>query len=253
MSADELIKLAELYRSGMLTKAEFDDQKRAVLEGRQHHTQAAPQRYSKKPSIFGRIIFAVLGIILLQHYLSPSQDKPSSNTRSSNQQQLATTYAETMPVEEKSLLAAVVNGRQIYQAGQNDMAKGASRPRRAEEICSRISDPHVHDWVGVISILDTNQDGKGVRGVDIGQDTVVKTWNNSLSDFADKTLIEPNTSLFASAIRLKVGDVVSFSGDLMRSATDCFKEGSLTLAGSITSPEFIFKFDTIKTLFDVSQ
>jgi hypothetical protein len=73
----------------------------------------------------------------------------------------------------------------------------------------------------------------------------VQTWNNALSDIEDDTLIDPKSALFAKASALSVGQEVTFSGAFRPYTTDCIREGSLTLSGSITEPEFIFRFSDV--------
>ena len=82
----------------------------------------------------------------------------------------------------------------------------------------------------------------------IGSDISVKTWNNSLSDISDGTLIEPSSQLFAVASQLHKGQLVRFSGSLREDKTDCVRDSSLTLDGSISEPEFIFKFQSISAV-----
>jgi hypothetical protein len=105
--------------------------------------------------------------------------------------------------------------------------------------------PSIEKWTGTVETLSSNGDGFGVLSIKIDGDVSVKTWNNSISDVGDHTLIDPNSSVFRKATSLKVGQKVVFSGAFIPSATDCFREGSMTLGGSLRSPEFIFRFSDI--------
>lgn len=153
-----------------------------------------------------------------------------------------------LPEPQKAFIAAVQTARETYSKGSNDMAKGAARPARAKQICSALKGSQAKDWVGTIYKLTTNGEGKGVIEVTIGPDIYVKTWNNSVSDISDRTLIDPDSNLFKSAVTLKEGQHVSFSGLFFKSSSDCVKESSLTMRGSITEPEFIIRFSSIKPL-----
>lgn len=106
----------------------------------------------------------------------------------------------------------------------------------------------IADWIGKVTTLTTNGDGKGVIEVSISDHVTIKTWNNSLSDIADETLIEPGSSVFSQLGELHNGDKVKFSGGLISAPTDCFKEGSVTLHGSMSDPEFILRFSRIEKL-----
>jgi hypothetical protein len=146
---------------------------------------------------------------------------------------------------EALLVAAAIKGSQVYAAGANDMAKGAARPGRARDICAAMPSAAVENWTGTVEELSSNGDGLGVLSVKIDSDVAVKTWNNSVSDISDHTLINPNSSVFRKAAALKVGQKVVFSGTFIPDQTDCLREGSMTLAGSLESPEFIFRFSDI--------
>ena len=74
----------------------------------------------------------------------------------------------------------------------------------------------------------------------------MKTWNNTLSDIGDHTLIATNSPLYGPVSQLREGQSVRFSGELVRDSLDCFKEGSLTVSGAMTEPEFIIRFTDIR-------
>lgn len=148
----------------------------------------------------------------------------------------------SIPDMETRFNLAIERGMAQFAAGVNDMQKGAARPQRASEICAALQTLDVDNWVGQIAVLSSNGDGKGVLSIRIGKNTYVHTWNNSLSDISDATLIEPGSTLFKRVASLKTGDWVTFSGIFMRSQTDCVRESSMSLSGSLTEPEFIFRF-----------
>ena len=100
----------------------------------------------------------------------------------------------------------------------------------------------VTQWVGTVSKLSSNGDGKGVMSIKVGKDIYVETWNNEVSDIGDQTLIEPGSALYRKAITLSVGQRVAFSGTFMSSDVDCVREKSLTLDGSMTEPAYTFRF-----------
>ncbi|MCP9626660.1 hypothetical protein NML43_06130 [Rhodopseudomonas palustris] len=153
-----------------------------------------------------------------------------------------------LPNAELALISTVENARDAYAAGANDMAKGSARPARAKGLCSLMKSPVAKDWIGELATLSSNSDGWGVLAVKINSNIVLKTWNNAVSDAADKTLIDPNSPVFKKAAVLRTGQRVKFSGQFIRDQTDCFREGSLTLKGSLTQPEYIFRFSDIELL-----
>lgn len=153
-----------------------------------------------------------------------------------------------MPIEQAEVIGAVMTARRQYAQGANEMAKGAARPARGAAICAALRSHSVDSWVGRISNLSSNSDGKGVLAIEIGPNIRLKTWNNSLSDMSDQTLIDPKSSIFRDASALQVGRAVYLSGYLIQDANDCIKESSMSLAGSIREPEFIMRFRSIRPI-----
>jgi hypothetical protein len=151
-----------------------------------------------------------------------------------------------MPEHQVRLESIVEEARRNYKTGNNEMAKGAARPARARAICAAF--PPGRPWIGKVATLTTNNDGRGVLSIRVGKNTHFKTWNNALSDISDQTLIPPDSELYRRAIALRVGQFVEFSGSFIRFPTDCIREASLTMEGSMTEPEFIFRFGTLSPL-----
>jgi len=211
----------------------------------------------KKPGLVWRFVrglflfvgIFVVGIIVLGLIFGGDKEAPRSSVSGAAAPTRALeAVAPVIPVPDlqKRFVAAVESARATYAAGANDMAKGAARPQRAKAICEILKSRNVKDWVGTIDTLSTNSDGLGVLKVAIGPRVTVGTWNNSLSDFQTKTLIDADSPVFKTASSLARGAEVIFSGTLFRSDTDCVTEGSLTLRGSISEPAFILRFSELR-------
>jgi hypothetical protein len=137
-----------------------------------------------------------------------------------------------MPADEKEFIRAIQDARTAFQQAPNETAPGGTRAQRREAICRVLSTPTVSGWIGHISKLGSNSDGKGVLEISLADGLSIKTWNNDLSDISDNTLIDPSSPLFHALSQMKVGDEVSFSGLLLLSDLDCVRESSSLL----TSP-----------------
>jgi hypothetical protein len=122
----------------------------------------------------------------------------------------------------------------------------------AQILCNEFSRAEVSGWVGQIETLTTNNDGRRVMSVAIGNKIYLKTWNDAVSDVGDGTLIKPGSALYEKALKLRTGERVAFSGRLFREAgsKDCFRESRPTMDGSMMEPEFIFRFSDICTPAD---
>lgn len=154
-----------------------------------------------------------------------------------------------VPYEEAQFVQIVRQSSTDYDAGANDMAKGATRPARAQKLCATGNRPTVQNWLGVINELSSNNAGKGVLSIRLDQHLTLATNNNDLSDaMGMTTLISPGTPLFQAVSQMKVGDTVIFSGSFASNEKDCFEEQSLTQEGSMQDPSFLFQFTDVRAI-----
>ena len=154
-------------------------------------------------------------------------------------------WSDYAPKPQQALVAAVKAGVETYTGAGSDLQKGAARPTRAKEICKAVKNRRAESWVGKLKTVTTNGDGWGVLIVSITPQITVGTMPNSWADVKDKTLIDPKSSVYASAAKLKEGDLVSFSGVFAKGNVDCVGEKSLTMSGAMMRPEFVLKFTSI--------
>jgi len=160
---------------------------------------------------------------------------------------LSLAQTASMPDLQQRFLSLVDDFADKYKSAPNDMAKGALRAQRAKEICALLKKPFkVQGWRGTVAKLSSNNEGKGVLVVDLNKISAAQTWNNALSDLSHKTLITPGTQLHDAAMQLSRKQEVIFSGQFLPSDKDCIREGSLTQAGSMTDPDWIFRFSEIE-------
>jgi len=146
---------------------------------------------------------------------------------------------------ESMFIDATQSARTEFNAAANEMAQGGIRASRRKELCRALPTLQIKGWTGKVAKLSSNSDGLGVLAVSIGEKVTLETWNNALSDSSYHTLIAPDSDLFKTVSKMTEGDSVRFSGYFFPSDIDCVREGSLTLNGSMTDPEFIFHFDSV--------
>jgi hypothetical protein len=154
--------------------------------------------------------------------------------------------AQTPPNEQSRFVEIVRQAQQEARRADTAMQKGGVKLRRDRELCALLPEREVSNWIGRVTKIDANSDGKGVLALEIAPDVQVQTWNNALSDVLDKTLIPPGSDVFLAASALKKGQTIAFSGRFLPgSEGDCLREASMTLNGKLASPEFIFQFDRV--------
>jgi hypothetical protein len=152
-----------------------------------------------------------------------------------------------MPPSQQRFLDIISAGQRAWNAGANEMQKGASRPARAQALCAGPI-PVADRWVGRVKSLSTNNEGRGVLAIVVAAGVVIKTWNNALSDIGSDTLLVPGSEVFSAAAAMRAGQLVRFNAALARSPTDCLSESSMTIRGSMMEPEFIARFSRIEPL-----
>jgi len=154
-----------------------------------------------------------------------------------------------LPDKETAFIQAIQSAKAAYKEAPNELIKSAIRTQRGKLIQKALGGSrNVSDWIGVLNDMETSSEGKAILEIKLeGTDIQVGTWNNTLSDMFDNTLIPQESPVYFAASQLKEGDRVIFSGTFLPSdGNDYVKESSLTESGSMSRPEFIFKFKAIK-------
>lgn len=153
-----------------------------------------------------------------------------------------------LPSDQVRFIAAIAQARSKFTSAPNELAAGGIRNVRQQAICTALQGQNASGWIAKVAYLSTNGDGRGVITLDLEPGLQVSTWNNDVSDYSNKTLVDPDTQLFKSMVTLRRGDTVRFSGGFFPSNLDCVGEQSVTLAGSMKSPVFTMRFSSIRKL-----
>lgn len=138
------------------------------------------------------------------------------------------------------------SARNEYLSARNNIIKTEARQNRRRQLASAFVNAVVTDWIGFVVQLDTTSDGKVIFGVVLDQsDIELSTWNNTLSDIFDHSLIKSESAIYRQLRSLSVGDKIKFSGSFFSDESDFFLEKSLTEEGAMMDPEFLFKFRSV--------
>lgn len=151
--------------------------------------------------------------------------------------------------DSQSVFASVVlRHREKFQDARNEVQESVVRDNRSMRLASTIPGRQAVRWVGTVSTLGTNSEGKGILSVEVADNVFVKTWNNALSDIGSETLIDKSSAVYREMMNLQPGDQVSFSGEFLSSELDYLEESSLTIEGSMTEPEYLFRFASLQAV-----
>lgn len=155
--------------------------------------------------------------------------------------------AQDLPATQRAFVQAITDAREAYRAAPSDLLKGATRQQRRDAICAFFAqNPPTEWWLGTVTKLGAADNGQGVLAVAIADGVTVTTWNNHYSDWKDHTLVPAGSAVFDRLTALAPGDRVWFRAALKKSATDCVREISVTLDGSMTQPAFLGRFRHIR-------
>lgn len=164
------------------------------------------------------------------------------------QAELIESLAKKIPADQTAFMIIVKEAQTKSASAANDMQRGGIKNDREKALCKLLKNMKVSNWIAEVEEIGANPDGLGTITLRVGSDVKILTWKFEFSDTFDNTLISPGSKIFQEASTLQKGALVAFSGNFFRSyeTNECVKEGSITLEGKLKSPEFIFKFSSIK-------
>lgn len=214
--------------------------------------KACPQcgASQKKLTIIHWIGIGFLGLIVIGILNSP--EKQSLSTKPNAEASILRAKAESvepqMPDEQIRFIKAVSEHATGFRGVKNELQQSAMRDQRRTAISAVLDGYSVSSWIGTINQLETNTEGNAILSVRISPDIEIKTWNNVLSDFASNTLIVKDSSVYNNLFNLSKGQRVIFSGKFFPSESDFIEETSMTIDGSMRTPEFLFKFKSVSPI-----
>ena len=167
-----------------------------------------------------------------------------------------------MPVDQVQFIKIISEAQEKHKEVENDMQRNSIKLTRENAICDLAKEGlYVQNWIGKVVKVDATNEGKGILVVEIAKDISLRTnYSEDIKmDFdydepeeivqlSSETLIEPNTELYKKVSMLKQQHIVRISGTFFSGDTKdgfCLKEGSLTLKGNLSEPEFIFGFASV--------
>lgn len=160
------------------------------------------------------------------------------------------TVSVQLPPSEVAFISTITSFEERYGNAANEYQQSDLREERAEALAAMLPGLSVENWVGQISSMTTTSDGNGTLSVVLlGSQIMVETNNNSLTEAVGSTptFILHGSPLYDDMANLSQRDTVFFSGSfipsgLLGNQLDYITELSLTEDGSMTKPDFLFRF-----------
>ncbi|MBN9026133.1 MAG: hypothetical protein J0H20_11100, partial [Rhizobiales bacterium] len=155
--------------------------------------------------------------------------------------------APQQPKDQAAFTQAVRTARAAFDKAPDD-ERDAIQPQRAAAICKALPKPEVKNWIGQIQSLDTDSGKRLTVTMALPDGTLVKTWNNAMSDMEDQTLVPAGSPVAQSLGKMKAGDTVRFAGTFFADEPDCYRSSRLSLMQSMMEPSFLFRFTAVEKL-----
>ncbi|MCX5521249.1 hypothetical protein OSH10_22670 [Kaistia defluvii] len=155
--------------------------------------------------------------------------------------------APQQPKDQAAFTQAVGSAREAFDKA-DDAQRDSIQPQRAAAICKALPKPEVKRWVGKIQSMEADSGKRLTLTMALPDGTLVKTWNNAMSDMEDQTLVPAGSPVAQSLGKLKTGDTVRFSGTFFADEPDCYRSSRLSLTQSMMEPSFLFRFTAVEKL-----
>lgn len=154
-----------------------------------------------------------------------------------------------LPEQQSRFLDVVATFSRNFASAANELQQSVMRDDRREAIRNALGGRRdVVGWIGTIKRLQTNSEGHAILTVRLSPEADILTTNNAFNDLFEGTLIDKGTPLFNALMNMAVGDTVAVSGTFLPSDDDWVSESSITIRGSMTRPEFRFRFQEVTKL-----
>lgn len=162
---------------------------------------------------------------------------------------LAPTFAAAAPAKPKdevAFLKVIATSKKAYEDADTDLQSANALRLRDKKLCSLVKSGKFTNWVGTISSVGANREGKAHVEVRIAENVRLVTWNNAFSDSSDNTLIPPDTPVFNALLPAKKGDTVVVSGKFVSDGSNCIKGANLTRIFYAIDPQILVRFTALK-------
>lgn len=131
--------------------------------------------------------------------------------------------------------------REAEQTGANEAGLSQLRYNRKQSLSAIMNHEKVTGWTGVVKSITTDRDGTGRLEAQLSCGTELR----SDVELYSESGISQGTALYSTLISLTPGRRIVMSGTFeIENGTDYVGERSITEAGSMTNPEFDFRFDS---------
>ena len=158
----------------------------------------------------------------------------------------ASQAAGVMPAQQKKFVDIIQKGAKAYEDAKTDLKSSIALRKRDKDACAVLNNLNATNWVGKITDIGANREGKAYIQIEIDSKIRVQTWSNAFSDMYDNTLIPENSKVFNAIIDGEDGSPIIFSAKFIKGDKTCLKGTNLTEYFYATDPKFVVKITAAK-------
>ena len=149
------------------------------------------------------------------------------------------------PENQVAFYSMLSNFHTEYVMASNDLQRSSIRTKRQKEIERQLGERRVENWVAEVVSMRTNSDRNAIITLKVDHDFVglEKPGGFSVIIRNSSFPVKHDSPVYEKMSRLQVGGRFTFSGQFIACKEDYIKEDSLTEFGSMSEPEFDFRFD----------
>ncbi len=160
----------------------------------------------------------------------------------------------SIPTQQTNFINMISGYASDYKKAANQLKKSALRRKRSKSIQEFLGDNLSVQWVGTVGTLATTSQQNAHMKINLlGTEIIfISNANNELSDLTgpEETLIQIGSSFYDIVSEFEERDKVKITGSFLKDSTesDYIFEQSISERGSMTEPEFLFKFESIEKI-----
>jgi hypothetical protein len=159
---------------------------------------------------------------------------------------LPSAQAATAPTQQKRFIEIMVKGKKAYEDAKTDLKSSVALRNRDKAACGVLNNLNATNWVGKITDIGANGEGKAYIQIEIASGVRVQTWSNSFSDMNDNTLIPEDSKVFNAIMDGDEGSPITFSAKFIKGTKTCIKGTNFTDYFYATDPKFVVKITAAK-------
>ena len=153
------------------------------------------------------------------------------------------------PASEQQFVSQVETSRTKIENAATDLQESAALRERDTALRNILGGSmQAQQWVGVITDVGANGEGKAYVEIEIADGVRVTTWNNALSDAGDNTLIDPGTTIFNNLLSMEKGTKVVFDATFFRGNDTALRGTNMTETFYGVDPKFLVRFSEVRAL-----